>query len=127
MVLKVDAECMISNLGSILFLGVLIAGVHFCGKKFLFIIPGTIIPVVIGVVSNIVLWEAAHGQYEDSDTLIFGAPRIPGSADAWFKPAETATGIALIVAAVVIVAFAVWPKDRPVFRLRKHSTLNGCL
>jgi nitrogen fixation-related uncharacterized protein len=115
-----DAKYMIANLFQIASVGLLIAGVHYCGTKFLLIIPGTLIPLVIGVVTNLLLWDAAHGQYEDSDTLIFGAPRVPGSADAWFKPAETATELVLMALSAVIVIFAVWPKNRPAFRLQKR-------
>jgi hypothetical protein len=115
---------MIATLLQIASIGALIIGVKYCGKKFLLIIPGTIIPAVIGVVTNIVLWEAAHGQYEDSDTLIFGAPRVPGSADSWFKPVESALGFAFVLVACAIVAYAVWPKNRPAFRFQKRSSIR---
>ena len=113
MLLMADAEYMIPGLVPFISLGVLIAGVHYCGKKFLLVVPSTIIPMPIGLVTNMLLWDAASGRYEDSDTLIFGAPRIPGSTDGWFEPAQTALGLALFALGAAVVTFAVWPKDRP--------------
>jgi hypothetical protein len=112
---------MLSNLFWILVIGLHIAGVHFCGKKFLAAVPGILIPLTLGVVTNILLWDAANGSYQDSDTIIFGAPRVPGSAEAWFEPASTACVLGLTVLALVIVTFAIWPKNRPVFRLTKRT------
>ena len=40
-----------------------------------------------------------------------------------FNPAELALGVALLLGACGIVAYAVWPKDRPAFRFQKRLTI----
>jgi hypothetical protein len=77
---------MIPSLGTIVLAAAVVAGVRWCGAKFLLLFPATAIAMLVGVIGDAVVWERAGGRYEDSDTIIFGLPRVEGSAANWYRP-----------------------------------------
>jgi hypothetical protein len=114
-----DAECMSSLLSTLSSLGPLAltvavaAVINSCGLKSLLLVPGAIGTLIVGVLGDTLLWDAAHGRYQDSDTIIFGLPRVAGSADSWFGPVHSFLGLLLLVGFLGLATFALWPKRRP--------------
>jgi nitrogen fixation-related uncharacterized protein len=104
---------LLSTLLTLAMLAVVATAIYFCGLKVLLLVPTSIGFLVVGVLTSVLLWDVAHGQYQDSDTIIFGLPRVAGSADSWYGPVSSVLGLLLLLGFVAVATFALWPKRRP--------------
>jgi nitrogen fixation-related uncharacterized protein len=89
-----------------------IAAVRVCGAKVLLVIPAAIVLYIIGAIADAVLWSMADGLYADSDTIIFGPPRLEGSADGWYVPVAVIMKLSLGAVWLAISAVALRPKRK---------------
>jgi nitrogen fixation-related uncharacterized protein len=88
------------------------AGVRFCGTKVLLLFPTSIGFLIVGVLGDVLLWDRANGQYQDSDTIIFGLPRVAGSAEAWYGPVSWVFRLLVGIGFLGVAVFALRPKKR---------------
>ena len=85
---------------------------RYCGKKIFLVIPSIAVPLAVGIVGDMILWDTAHGRYQDSDTIIFGLPRMAHSADGWYLPVSTVLTAVLALVSVSGIVYAARPLSK---------------